>query len=432
MTVSSWRSRRPLSCACLVVLCLFPACSLRPSPARQPLGRGLNGSDAIAAQVQELMAQRAEHLRAKDLAGYLSSVEPGAGAFESALAQGSFSVPLTGQSLVVQRSSIRGGFPLTDVRVKLQFGYHGLPPDNRFNVDLNYGLDRRGRNLRITSSVFQYGEPTPLWASGPVQTLRSDHFLALYRPGLPNPEQALALAEVARARLQARLGLPLEDAHLVFLAKDEVQYRQATSVRRSDSAALAQASIVVSPKSISVGGRQIVVNVQRLHSEGMGLDTLQHELAHLALLKETRPFTPAWVAEGAAMYLSGRRPDRIWKGGAEAFANMRFEDMTAGAGLGEHDATGSFRYAYAAAAAWYLIENFGSNRFWKLYRSFAEVGPGKLYDRMPSIHEATTTAPALQELSTQITERALQDLFGFGQDELDTRVRAWITYQATQ
>ncbi len=204
-----------------------------------------------------------------------------------------------------------------DVRVRFEIAYQGLPADNRFGVDLNYSLGRRGRSLRITSAGFRDGEP-PFWASGPVETLRSDHFLAVYRPELADPEQALAIAEVARARLQSRLGLGLEDTHLVLLAKDEEQYREATIAGRADATALAQASIVVSPKSISVRDRQIVVNVQRLYREGMSLDTLQHELAHLALLKETRPFTPAWIAEGAAMYLSGRRPDRIWKEGAEA------------------------------------------------------------------------------------------------------------------
>jgi hypothetical protein len=372
------------------------------------------------------MNSRAERLEAKDLNGYLESLDPNAQMFERALAQGSFSVPLTDPRLELQRSSIQHGLPMSGVRVQFEFGYQGLPEDNRFTVDLSYGLGGQGENLRITSASLPDGESLPLWASGPVQVLRSEHFLALFRPGLPKVEQVVAAAETARTQLEARLDIPLEDAQLMVLAKDEAEFALVANSGRPSSAAVALASFAVSPEAMSVGGRQIVVNVEGLYKDGMGLETLQHEFAHLALLKDTRPTTPGWVSEGAAMYLAGKRPDDLWQAGAESFARLRFRDL-AGASLGEHDITGSFEYAYAAAAAWYLIENFEPIRFWQFYRSYAEVSPRDLYDRLPSRQGAAEPNPEILALSAETTERALNEVFGFGQDELDTRVKEWIS-----
>jgi hypothetical protein len=417
-----------------MILCVLPACSLRLVPqVKEPSWTSWDVATSVPGQVQKLISKRAKQLEAKDLEGYLGSLDPAARPFERVLAESSFSVPLTGHTLELRRSSITAGDPMTAARVQFQFGYDGLPKDNRFSVDLVYGLSQRGKDLKITSARFQDGQPMPLWASGPVNMLRSDHFLALSRPGLPRAEHAVALAEAARTQVQTRLDLRVEDAHLLVLAKDEAEYREVAKHARPESAAVALASFVVSPDSISVSGKQIVVNLERLFKEGVGLETLEHEIGHLALLMDTRPFTPAWVAEGAAMYLAGKRPDGIWKEAAESFADVRLADLTEGADLGEHAATGSFKYAYAAASAWYLIETFGPSRFWRFYRSYAQVSPKDLYDRLPSNHDgASETNPAILALSTRTTESALRELFGFGQDELDIRVRSWITDQTIQ
>jgi hypothetical protein len=87
---------------------------------------------------------------------------------------------------------------------------------------------------------------------------------------------------------------------------------------------------------------------------------IKHELSHLFSRRLYRGFTPKWLVEGIAIYSSGqldlkRRPEKF-----KSF-------------LGSFKQIGSGLYGEAGFAVEILIENFGKEKFFNLYKSLDKV-----------------------------------------------------------
>lgn len=389
-----------------------------------------------AVQIDAELRQRAAGLDAGDLKRYLASVAPAAQAFETQIGQGSLGVPILTHSLTVQRSSVTTDpAQQKDVRVDFLYTYQGLPADNLFRIPLLYDLTKVGKHWVVTQSRLDPAASLPMWATGPVKTARSAHFLAEFRDGVGDVQRTLDIAESARSRLAAKLTLPTDPSQLILLARNREEYIT-LSARETPVSAIAQAetSYEVTPDKISVQSRQIVVNLKSLYGGGSAVETLQHELGHLALATDTRPFTPAWVSESAAMFLAGTRPVALWKDGIRRrkFDRITFAGLNRASSLGQHDPTGeaaSYEYAYAAGASWYLTETFGNDKYFEFYRSFATVPPNELFKRLPPGRIASQDDTAVLDLADATTADSLQKIFGFSESELDARVRGWISKQ---
>lgn len=384
-----------------------------------------------------MLDARAARLAAGDAEGYLRPLTPAARAAEEAIARGAASAPLRRMEITLDPAAQpeEGGRAFRNARVDLAYLYDGLPDDNRFRVSFRYDLERRGGWV-VTAARLGPGADLPVWATGPVENARSNHFLALFRPGTARLAEALDLAEQARSALAGKLTFETDAVHLILLGADRQQYEQMAAGQAPISAiAQSETAFEIRPTEITVLGRQVVVNLDQLFAEPRPVETFQHELAHLALAPVTRPFTPGWVAEAAAMFLAGTRPVNAWRVGFEQgrFATLSFTDLGSITRLGEHDPTGettSFQYAYAAAAAWYLVETFGAERFWELYRAFAEVPAEEVYrevtgDGRPTA-EPSPAASDLGELASRTAGAALQRIYGLAEAELDLKVREWI------
>jgi hypothetical protein len=382
-----------------------------------------------------MLAGRAAKLAAADADGYLAVMDPAARGLEQPVAAGASSVPLTGLQFVI-RDTIPNQATVPPLRVDLEYEYKGLPADNVFGIQLIYAFRKLGGPgglWKITSASLAPGEVLPVWATGAVGTARSAHFLALFRPGVSNPGGTLALAERAREALAPKLTFPLEPAFLTILAGNKAEYI-AESSRGAPASAIAQAETTFSltRSKISVRNRLILVNLEEMSSEPAAVETFQHELAHLALAPDTRPFTPSWVTEGSAMYLAGTRPVDAWRSGVRkrSFDLVTLDSLTTSAALGAHDPTGkaaSVEYAYSAAAADYLIETFGQEKFWSFYRFYAGVAPAYVYDKVPGGNDSEV---ALTALAHEVTQKALASSFALDSAALDLRVRDWIKRQA--
>jgi hypothetical protein len=97
------------------------------------------------------------------------------------------------------------------------------------------------------------------------------------------------------------------------------------------------------------------------------------------------------------MYLAEERREATWRAGLDsgAFRGMSFADL-------HEQELGPLHYAYANAAALYLIEQDGPATFWRFYRNF---------------RDADSTAEA---------GRLLELLYGFDAEALDERTLAWM------
>lgn len=385
--------------------------------------------------VQQMLNQRAEALSKRDIEGFLSPMTPEAREVERPLARGLLSVPTTKYTLKLRPSAELDGSIFGGVTVDLGYVYEGLPEDNVFHATLVYDIARVGEKWIISKAQLQSDALQPAWMTGPVEHSRFDVFLVMHRPGLENPARTLETAKAARESLQAKVTYPLEQSYLILLARNLGEYQTlAATDAPASSIAQAETTYEITPASIQVRSRHIVVNLEALYSTGSPLETLQHELGHLALARDTRPFTPTWVSESAAMFLSDSRPRDTWRVGVRnrRFAAISFSQMSRTGTLGAHDLTGraaSIEYAYAAGAAYYLVETFGADAFWEFYRSYAEVPARKVYEQIPEGASNDESRFALQGLSGEVTAEALQRVFGITEADLDVRVRDWISKQ---
>lgn len=305
-----------------------------------------------------MLNSRALALTNRDVAAYLAPLSPEAQLVETPFAQGALSVPVSGLHMKLEEEAHAGSRNrFESAKVEISFGYEGLAADNIFRLNVVYDLARTGTSWTASSSRIETSPDPPVWMTGPVEVKRSEHFLAFFRPGLASSQTALDRAEEARRRLQAKLPLTLDRAHLILLAHNRAEYEQLSAEDVPLSAvAQAETNFAISETSIAAEGRLIVVNLERLLTQSDAIEIFQHELAHLGLAAETRPFTPAWVGESAAMYLAGSRPILTWREGSRrgSFDHLSFSELTRAPALGQHDPTGaspSLEYAYAAAAA---------------------------------------------------------------------------------
>ncbi|HEX2052546.1 MAG TPA: hypothetical protein VHJ78_02315 [Actinomycetota bacterium] len=412
----------------VLVLLLLSGCTAPGSIVRRP---------DVAERLAAFLDERVDRLARKDVQGFLGSASQQAQKIERPIAIGAVAVPVTGLAFRPNQRSLRQREEtLQGIHVDLVYHYEGLPADNAFRIPLVYDFAEVDGAWTVVNAAVRPGGSLPVWASGPIQSRQSEHFLALFRPELNDPDRILREAEQARAQLDGKITFPLEARYVLLLARDDAEYRTMSSATLGPVSAIAQVetSYEVTPDTIRVLSRQMVINSQKLHQDGTALETLRHELGHLAVAQYTRPFTPAWVSESAAMFLAGTRPESIWRNGLRRnrFEGITIERLTRAANLGEHESSregASLEYAYSAAAAWYLVENFGAERYWEFYRAYAAVPAGDPYNRLPENSSAPQGEQAIEALAVATTGAALQRVFALDPVGLDRAIREWMAAQ---
>ncbi len=373
--------------------------------------------------MQDYFDQRARQLAAHDSQGFLESVDPSAREVEEMLVRGFEAVPAESPSYEIQADSLsEAGRATYRVTTHLIYRYQDFPENNSFSFPVTYTLTVNP-SVRIVESE---AERSPIWATGPVEQHSTEHFLSLFRPGLSGVGELTDVAEAAYVYLQRQIPAELEERVLMVLAADAAEFEQfsgGSDASNIGRAAQVKGSVEVEPSAVRISGRHMIVNLQQLALDRNGPETLRHELAHLALALETRPTTPGWLTEGAALYLAGSRPRQTWAAGRRdgTYESMRLADLSRTSQLGAHEESDSgAEYAYAAAAVWYLIETHGEQRFWDLYSFFAGRPAIELYDAFRSGEEG------LVPLRLELTMEAIGAIYGLTFDDLDRATREWI------
>lgn len=428
------RSLRPVRAALAVVLlALVAGCGATSAPP---------APDTAVEEVRTMLRARGRLLVDKDVEGYLAGAAGDARPLEEAIARGAAGVPLSFLNITFNPVGVAddNASQFRDGELEVVYGYEGLPDDNRFRFGLRYDLDRRDGEWVVTGSRhepqpgpdalpepddgspgadagdrFVRRVPLPYWARFPVEATRSDHFLVLHPPGLPEAARLIELAEQAREQLVPRLrfGRP-DDVHLVVVGRDRSEY---VGILEDEDAAssLALVSLFYIPFA-QPEGRHMTVNLSAVlapddaRQAGHGgeltsVSILQHEMAHLALSRVDSPFTPSWVQEGAAMYLAGEHRLESWTIGSE----QGLFDGISIAGLAEDEyLQDGLQYAYVNAAVSYLVEEFGPEAFWDFYTRF-QPAVGSV------LSAADSTAGFL-----------LDSVYDFELPELDRRARQWM------
>lgn len=387
---------------------------------------GGGGGESVANPrdpVRVMLRDRAEALNAGDLEGWLAPVAPEARQYEELVGRGALSMPLARVDVTLGTAEVDpGGARFRRAEVALVYRYEGLPEDNVFRLSLRSDIELRDGKWVITATEAHPDAPSepPIWATGPTETARSPHFLALFRPGLPDVPKLLDTAERSRERLLPRLTLEPDDQHLVVFARDQTEYESMGG--REGSLAFAS-SVFRTPSGGDLErpeNREMYVNVVALSDpvraeevedrpDALHGVVFEHELGHLALSRFDRMPTPVWLSEAGAMQLAEERRVDDWRKIVEGdlFDELELEFGT----LSRAESINGAQYAYANAGASYLIEASGIETFWDFYQNFKALGA------------TMTDVPAMRGEGAQ---RLVRRYYGFDLDELDTRTRDYM------
>jgi len=368
-----------------------------------------------------MLAQRAHALEAGDIEGYLRPLSEPARAFEEPIARGTKSVALASVDLTLDNASVGAdGTSFRNATVNFRYRYKDLPEDNPFVFDLVADIERRDATWMVTSSKPSRAIPLPTWATGPVETRRSPHFLAVFRPGLTTADQALAVAERAREEVGSKLTLETDPVNLIVLARTSTEYGELTGQDLGGS--VGQATQVYGSSAaylVRTENREAFIDLEaafarpddavRLENsvDAYPGEVLRHELGHLALSRYDRLSTPSWVAEAGAMYLSGERRREMWQ---RLVKEKAFDALSVPALSGIDSLDTSAQYAYANAIALYLVEVYGAPAFWDFYRNFKDLP-----------EERSSPASRVADVG-----RLVRRWFNIDLERLDGGVRDWI------
>jgi hypothetical protein len=307
--------------------------------------------------------------------------------------------------------------------VDLTFRLAEQPEDNPFVNRLTYRF-KFDEGRWLVAAIHDEPQRPLFWRQRGLALHRTHHFLVYAWP-----QPAYDVLDVARDAESAYVtilqrGLPLATRYVVHLVTDERLFRRIVGSPLAVGAAASRQSMAADG-TVRVDSRSFLLNGPLLApyrvdhpDEEERRITIAHELVHLALSRFTRPATPPWLVEGAAVYYSGRLDfdtNRILvRSGLEGLSLPR---LTVAAELGEeggsgpgHGARAAFEYLYAGNLVEYLVRQFGNDRFLGFYRSYAELEGG------------TEVAPSAGR-SLALTEQGLAAHFQLSLATLEQQVR---------
>jgi hypothetical protein len=292
-----------------------------PAPARGQADPERGREEAVGRVLEE----REAAIRSGDRERFLATVDPSASDefkdHQARLFDGLTSVPLASFELVMRTDEI------PDLSLGLLDRYAAddvfLPPvEARYRIK---GADRvdaldaffytfllRDGRWRIVSDtdVKQLGLPSArnLWDFGPVARAQSPHFTMLFAPSDRKRGEALvSLAEEAYERLAGSFGRPLPEKVVMILPHtlDQLREMLQATFDLTNFVAFASTSIDRDRGWQSTAPRVFVqdVNLAR-NPRDFQLETLHHELIHVAAFPLAGPFVPAWVHEGVADWMA--------------------------------------------------------------------------------------------------------------------------------
>ena len=138
---------------------------------------------------------------------------------------------------------------------------------------------------------------------------------------------------------------------------------------------------------------------------------LRHELVHMILAPWTRPWTPGWLVEGAAMTYAGQPYWKELKGEIQGLESMTY--TTQFGHIGDIFGTATARqYALASAMAEFVRERYGDAAFLALYRAYAEVPVETVEKHLPVFGLAVLVQASMEGIAEEVTPALMQKHLG--------------------
>jgi hypothetical protein len=413
---------------------LPPSVVVRPTPTPLPTATPLSGDALARQQASELFARLNDALQGNERDAYLAAFAPELQAAQAELWDRISALPIENLSVEVVDESggtlTADGSTLQNVQVDLQYLVRDVDPDNVFSSTGEYTLRREGDGWVIA----EVGGQQPFWALGPTEATRVGPFWIFYRPEMRSELPAIeAEAQQAFEQVDAALPNRAQPVNVMHITATEDEFAQLTERSGSRFLGVAAARFRIRKAGIQITSQSFFINGAAFESDPQQdrQRTIAHELTHLVLSPKTMPFTPAWLSEGAAQYVTDDYQRDIlapWYADNGA-AQLSLQDLTAKTSFGEHDPTGeqtSIDYAYSAYLARYIADTYGENTFLQLYDSYADVPFETISADLPRFGGGSIFNASMGNLAQKLTPDLVQDTLGVDLATLERDFETWL------
>jgi len=396
-------------------------------------------AERIAAQaIKALMARLTEAMRHKDVE-----------AFREAFAEDAVK-----DWKLMERIVLGGGWPIADARWRVEGGNYeadrakdvsiimevqleGFSPEDVRRYRAEADFEKRGDAWRIVR--YEWADVPP-WVVLPGRAWTSDHFTLIGPDRLSDATAQEVLEELEAARSDLETRLPKEifrPRYLALYAPDADTFRRLTG--KDPQRTLGVAFFRTQPRieddevvGFESGQFMIVLNAEgvrgyRKTDPLFGREAvLRHELVHVILAPWTRPWTPGWLVEGAAMAYADQpfwREIRNEK--LESLGPMTYTVSFGHIGdiFGEYTAR---QYGLASAMAEFVRETWGDEAFLALYRAYAEIPPAEVERHLPVFGIGMLMEGAMESIARDATPDLMRRHLGVSPEEFERRFREWL------
>ena len=318
---------------------------------------------------------------------------------------------------------------LSNVMVEMSYTLASLPQENVFIASLECAL-RRDDSGQWQVEFIDYQHGLPFWLLGFTQVQNSEHFMVLHRAQEDDVKQAkLALKQLEKAygRL-AKLNLPLKARYAAFAISRKEDFQKLTDRDADTYAGAASSAYSRLGHRIRVINQALYLNdyrfftLQRAWVKQDRQITIQHELGHLALAELTRPWTPTWLVEGAAMHYAEQCDSftrNVLRQSLTPDTTLMSLSRLPYLGIDTKDATQIMvQYQLSGETVKWIVKRYGTAAMLKLYAAYANTIP----EEWNSAREDSSTrmATARQRVASRL--RAEQ-LGGLTLEQLDAQMR---------
>ncbi len=398
----------------------------------------------LFAELSGLLKSTTEALHETRVVDYLNFVSPGSEAREN---QTPF---LTGMSKIApsdvkflllqeQELSVTTEGRVDDVSVFFDYALP-LPGGNRrFRSLLLCGFAKAAGTGAWKIDRWSFAKQPPFWLAGLTELQSSEHFSIYLRPGIiprHNLLETQNLLEQAYGRLLANEHLKLDPSYVAFLIDRPEDFLFLTNRDAQRYHGAASTSYTIEEdRYLNLNGAMFLneplfrPDATRESGE-LPLQTITHELAHLALAPDTRHFTPPWLSEGIAVNLARQLSADSSRALIEtgSLPILSLSALSRGDLSGAHmsgQAILNFEYIYAGEAVAYIIRTYGEKRFFDYYRSFASITPAQIEAlAMEQSISSEGSAASIPKIMHQLTLELTRRQFGISLYDMDAVVRA--------
>jgi hypothetical protein len=365
-----------------------------------------------------LIANRAKALHLNDVDGYAGTATGAQVRRDSRAAQAAKALPIERLDMEVKATEVNGD--RATLRVDTIYSFEGI--DTAYFKTSRMTALKTPDGWRIRHDRPSGGVLAP-WEYTRYKARKSPHFLAL-APARMKVGSLMKDLEKGRARMARALpSVKPPKRTLVIVARNSKDAKALTkdlrTLRSLVAVAEAQYSFEGPAKRVDVVSGQRVFVMWRSYGNRSADERrtiIAHEMTHAALAARTGGRTPAWLAEGIALYASGDK--RAGDAGAilsgaelrdgskqdnaeRALSLTRLAKPTA---LDKMDPVGlTFAYSYSAAAAYTIVQKHGVKGLLRLYSGFnSEKVKGKPGAKLTDKVMRRTLKKSLKTLESEI------------------------------